>query len=317
MAEGIQALAHQLGTAGKLRGVVRTMKALGAANIGGYEHAVHSLDGYYETVRLGLAACFGSSELPGESATGAAPGPGRGVDAGPGPDARAGWIIFGSDQGLVGQFNTVLLEAVTTARQGPPTGYVAVIRPPYGSPAWIVGERLAMEIEGYGFAIQGNYPAPISIDKITNLVDELLLAVERLRAKDQLREVYVCHNKPTGKTSFITTVQRLLPLGSGLWEELAGTRWPTRQRPDIIGGTEATGMALIREYLFVSLYKACAESLASENASRLAAMEHAEKNIEELSEVLLRAYHRLRQEAIDEELFDIVFGAEAIGNSRH
>ena len=32
-------------------------------------------------------------------------------------------------------------------------------------------------------------------------------------------------------------------------------------------------LALIREYLFVSLFRACAESLASENASRLAAMQ--------------------------------------------
>jgi F0F1-type ATP synthase gamma subunit len=38
-----------------------------------------------------------------------------------------------------------------------------------------------------------------------------------------------------------------------------------------------------RAYLFISLYKACAESLARENGSRIAAMERAEKNIESLS----------------------------------
>ena len=43
---------------------------------------------------------------------------------------------------------------------------------------------------------------------------------------------------------------------------------------------------LIREYLFVSLYRAFAESLASENASRLASMQVAEKNIEERLRVL-------------------------------
>ena len=37
---------------------------------------------------------------------------------------------------------------------------------------------------------------------------------------------------------------------------------------------------LIREYLFVSLFRACAKSLASENASRLATMQRAEKNAE-------------------------------------
>jgi F-type H+-transporting ATPase subunit gamma len=69
--------------------------------------------------------------------------------------------------------------------------------------------------------------------------------------------------------------------------------------------------ALIREYLFVSLFRACAESLASENASRLAAMERAEKNIDELSASLQQTFNRLRQSRIDEELFDVIAGVEA------
>jgi F-type H+-transporting ATPase subunit gamma len=70
--------------------------------------------------------------------------------------------------------------------------------------------------------------------------------------------------------------------------------------------------ALIREYLFVSLFRACAESLASENASRLAAMQSADKNIDELLEELNRTFHRLRQSGIDEELFDLISGFEAL-----
>jgi vacuolar-type H+-ATPase subunit B/Vma2 len=68
----------------------------------------------------------------------------------------------------------------------------------------------------------------------------------------------------------------------------------------------------IREYLFISLFRACAESLASENASRLAAMQRAEKNIDELLEDLNRTFHRQRQSSIDEELFDVVSGFEAL-----
>jgi F-type H+-transporting ATPase subunit gamma len=70
--------------------------------------------------------------------------------------------------------------------------------------------------------------------------------------------------------------------------------------------------ALIREYLFVSLFRACAESLASENASRLAAMQRADKNIDELLEDLNRTFHRQRQNGIDEELFDVISGFEAL-----
>ncbi len=74
--------------------------------------------------------------------------------------------------------------------------------------------------------------------------------------------------------------------------------------------------ALIREYLFISLFKACAESLASENASRLAAMQRAEENIGELLEELTQTAHRVRQSTIDEELFDVISGYESVGEGK-
>ncbi len=72
----------------------------------------------------------------------------------------------------------------------------------------------------------------------------------------------------------------------------------------------------MREYLFVSLYKACAESLASENASRLAAMQRAEKNIDEMVETLNQTFRRLRQTSIDEELFDVLSGYESLSKGK-
>jgi len=81
------------------------------------------------------------------------------------------------------------------------------------------------------------------------------------------------------------------------------------------GGT-ATLRALIREYLFISLFRACAESLACENASRLAAMGRADKNIDELLVNLHGTFHHLRQSGIDEELFDVIAGFEALAKPR-
>jgi F-type H+-transporting ATPase subunit gamma len=60
------------------------------------------------------------------------------------------------------------------------------------------------------------------------------------------------------------------------------------------------------------LFQACAESLASENASRLDAMQRAEKNIDSILEDLNRKLHSIRQESIDEELFDVISGYEAL-----
>ncbi|WP_415838028.1 F0F1 ATP synthase subunit gamma, partial [Polaromonas hydrogenivorans] len=109
--------------------------------------------------------------------------------------------------------------------------------------------------------------------------------------------------------------QRLLPLDETWRRELTAMAWPTRNLPEAINGAQAALPAFVREYLFVSLFRACAESLASENASRLAAMQRAEKNIEELLDDLNRSFHRLRQSGIDEELFDLVAGFEALAGA--
>ena len=53
-------------------------------------------------------------------------------------------------------------------------------------------------------------------------------------------------------------------------------------------------------------------SLAAENASRLAAMQAAENNIEEKIDELYGRYHRRRQAAITEELLDVISGFEAL-----
>ena len=76
--------------------------------------------------------------------------------------------------------------------------------------------------------------------------------------------------------------------------------------------SSATLRALIREYLFISLFRAWAESLASENASRLSAMERADKNIDEMLVGLNGTFQRSRQGGIDAELFDVISGFEAL-----
>ena len=67
--------------------------------------------------------------------------------------------------------------------------------------------------------------------------------------------------------------------------------------PEVMNNREATLRALLREYLFATLSAACAESLASENASRLEAMQR-RKDIDELQEDLDRSFHRLRQKSL-------------------
>ena len=47
-----------------------------------------------------------------------------------------------------------------------------------------------------------------------------------------------------------------------------------------------------------------------------AGMQRADKNIDELLEDLNGAFHRLRQSGIDEELFDVISGFEALSSEQ-
>ena len=100
MSDTTASLRRKINSAGDLQAVVRTMKALAASNIGQYEQSVRALGDYYRTVELGLSLCF-----RGTGSAAALTGETRPTDAG-----AIGAVVFGSDQGLVGQFNDVVAD---------------------------------------------------------------------------------------------------------------------------------------------------------------------------------------------------------------
>ena len=158
----------------------------------------------------------------------------------------------------------------------------------------------------------GLFAVPTSVNAITPLVGQILVESEAHHGKGEFDQLYLFHNRPKAGAAYEPVGQHLLPLDEK-WEiRLAHLPWPTKNLPEVIGDHERTLEALVREYLFVSLYKACAESLAAENASRLAAMQRAEKNIDDLLETLNQTFRRLRQTSIDEELFDVLSGYESL-----
>jgi F-type H+-transporting ATPase subunit gamma len=182
---------------------------------------------------------------------------------------------------------------------------------------WAVGERVQGYLADADLPVAGNFPVPNSIAAITSLVGHILIEIETQREEGKVVEVYLFHNRPRSGAVYETVMQRLLPLDETWRRGLSDVPWPTRNLPEVIVGGESVLQALIREYLFISLFRACAESLASENASRLAAMQRAEKNIDELLEDLNQNFHQLRQSSIDAELFDVIAGFEAMAPPTH
>ena len=69
---------------------------------------------------------------------------------------------------------------------------------------------------------------------------------------------------------------------------------------------------ILPRYIKVQIFKAMLESLASEQAARMTAMEAATKNAGELIESLTLSYNKARQASITKEMLDIVGGSEAL-----
>lgn len=289
MSDSTEGLRRQLAAAGDLKSVVRAMKALAASSLGQYEKAALSLVDYYRTVELGLNACLRQPEAKSVTV--------RKPPAVPVP----GIVIYGSDQGLVGQFNEVIAEFLQT--NVPPS-----LRPK----VWAVGERVASAVEDRGFIDVERFDLPNTIQSVAPLVGRILVAIQAFQGKKETTELHVFHHRPKGGVAYEPACRHLLPVDKEWTDKLREIKWPTNQIPQVIGPTLSGFEALLREHLFVSLFQACVESLASENASRLVGMQRAEKNIEDLSGDLNRKLQRLRQSSIDEELFDVVTGFEAL-----
>jgi F-type H+-transporting ATPase subunit gamma len=289
MTDILVTLRRKIDGAQELASVVRTMKALAASNIGQYEAAVRSLDGYYRSVELGLLACFRQQAAQ--------------VKLAPAEPARiTGAIVFGADQGLAGRFNEVLIQFVVAK--------LAAL--PDTKRIWAVGERVHAQLVDAQLPVVACLPMPASVQSITPLVTRLLLESVLSQAPAAVGQLFVFRNQPCSGIAYAPVRQRLLPLDAAWQSDIMAKAWPTHFPPQVLGEPQSTLLALLHEYLFVSLFKACAESLAAENASRLAAMQRAEKNIDELIGELRRTYHRERQESIDEELFELVAGFESL-----
>ncbi|PKL45912.1 MAG: F0F1 ATP synthase subunit gamma [Candidatus Riflebacteria bacterium HGW-Riflebacteria-2] len=289
MSDTSASLRRKILGAGDLLTVVSTMKVMAAANIVQYEKSVAALGDYYRTVEIGLCACFRQREPSSRVAERK-------------QTSVTGAIVFGSDQGLVGQFNDTVADyaaAILATQSARPM-------------VWAVGERVHARLVAAGLPPVGLFTVPNSVKAITPLVMKILMASEKRQSKGEISELNLFYHRQTSVTAYAPVRQRLLPLDETWRQNLLKLPWPTKSLPEVMGDNSATLQALIRGYLFVSLFRACAESLASENASRLAAMQRAEKNISELLDELTGTFHRLRQSGIDEELFDVIAGFEAL-----
>jgi F-type H+-transporting ATPase subunit gamma len=290
--ETIESLKRKISSAQDLLSVVRTMKALAAVNIRHYEKAVESLAEYNRTMEIGFQILLMQ----------------RPVEVGIVESAlneSLGAIVFGSDQGMVGQFNEVIAQH--TANQ------MATLRTERTNLAVLaVGQRIFSRLQEVGQPVEDFVALPGSVAAITPTVHDLVLTIEAWRTQREIHRILLFYNRPLSGASYRPNSLQILPVDPKWFRDLEDRPWACRGVPLFTMNWNRLFSLLIREYLFVSIYRAFAESLASENASRLASMQVAERNIQDRLEELDTQFHQKRQTTIMEELFDIVTGFEAL-----
>lgn len=291
----LETLKRSIGSAEDLAGVVRTMKTMAAVSIRQYEMAAESLNVYSRTIDTGLSMVLQNSahSLSPEQAE----------------SGLTGALVFGSDQGMCGQFNEQIGQFTADVL----SEEVILLRGV--APVLCVGHRVADTLVSNAVQVEQTFPLPGSATGITWLVQDLLSAMDRWRETHRIGRILVFHNRRISASAWNPHSLQLLPLDTERFQRKPAdneAKAANRSLPLWTMNTSVLFSRLVKQFLFVSLFRACAESLAGENASRIAAMQAAERNIRDRLHLLRSEFAQRRQTAITEELLDVVTGFELL-----
>jgi F-type H+-transporting ATPase subunit gamma len=291
----IESIKRKIEIAQELQSVVKTMKAIAAVSIKQYERAVESLVEYNQTIEMGLQVVLAARETL--------------ILAEPSKNNRLAAIVFGSDQGMCGQFNEQIASYAIAFLNN-------LSNQPQERKILAVGTRVIASLENAGQSVEEYFAMPKSIAGITPIVQELLLKIEEWRTHDQINQISLFYNQFLSNNSHHPHSLHLLPVDQEWLRNLQQQRWSSRSLPTFTMDWNKLFSSLIEQYFFISLYRVIAESLASENSHRLTSMQVAQKNIEESLEELTAQFQHQRQNSITEELLDIVAGFEALNETK-
>lgn len=288
--EGLQEIRKNINSTENLKAIVNTMKAHASSNINQFQNAARASMEYRKILDMSLFVVLSEEEeiLP--------------LD-----EEKKGsrlHIVFGSDHGLAGRFNERItnfaFEKISKSQED------KVI---------IIGQQVFQRLKD-DLNITKTFMQPQSTDHISTMVNGLLVKIDEIREDFPVEMISLYYNKPYDNAMFEEETELLFPID--LYElSKKKVEWKSRSIPTYFAEKEVLVSDLIKQYFFITLFRAFCYSLASENASRLASMQSAEKNIDTRLEELNFLFRRERQNSITEELNDIVSGFKAIRNAKN
>ncbi len=211
-------------------------------------------------------------------------------------------LHFTSDRGLCGSFNTNLINMGEKwindqKAKGVDCGLTTV------------GKKGRDYFGKRGFDIIDSYINVYGIIDMSFIGQMAKGFIDRYMA-DEVDEVYMIYSRFISMARQEPTLVKLIPVEPPKSEEGQGESSPAEYlcEPD----PEELLIELLPKHIGVQIVNAFLQNETSEHAARMAAMDNASKNCNELVENLTLVYNKARQAAITAELMDIVGGAEAL-----
>jgi F-type H+-transporting ATPase subunit gamma len=213
-----------------------------------------------------------------------------------------GIILATSDRGLCGSFNANL---ITQARK------LAAAKKAEGKTVKFicVGKKGRDAVRKSGFEIMAQYTDQMNSFDFT-LANRLGLEVISAFLKGELDEVLLIFGQFVSIARQLPETLALLPMASQ--EPAAETKAQSTIDYTYEPSIEGLLAELLPRFIKVQVYRGLLETSASEHAARMASMDNATRNCDDMVQALTLQYNKARQATITRELMDIVGGAEAL-----
>jgi F-type H+-transporting ATPase subunit gamma len=147
---------------------------------------------------------------------------------------------------------------------------------------------------------------------LSEACERILIRLDEWRASRGVDHVATLFNRRGEDAEIKASAHVVLPPPIDHLRSLERAPWPSRRLPAFSTPPEELFSWLVRQRLLSDLYFSALSSMAAENSARLAAMQRAERNIDEKLQEMTAEERRLRQDAITTELQDIVGGYEVL-----
>jgi F-type H+-transporting ATPase subunit gamma len=258
--------------------IVSAMRSVAAGRIQGAQRAQAAARRYHAEVLGALALVL--AEAPPPPVTGGGP---------------TTLVVLTSEQPLCGSFNQQVLElAERRCRELRAAGEVFLVA---------VGHRGLRQWLTRGITPDAVEAGATSLAGLRELVKRLAVLLSARQAQAAAAEVRVIWSRYQSVTEQVPTEEKILPPDL---DALAARAAPRAMRFHRYLPPASLLAGIIHEYAFISLYRIAADSFASEQASRLVAMDAATRNAERRQQTLLELERRERQDEITRQVLELI-----------